>query len=98
MAVLKASTILIVSRTRIARLMHVAAGALESTRILLNSKSPSHPDGVGNSNGVLGHYLMDHFTIEGAGGFIPSLRSSKRESTGNPAGFLIAKYANKGNT
>ena len=48
--------------------MVVAAGALESTRILLNSKSPSHPQGVGNSTGMLGHYLMDHFTIENAGG------------------------------
>lgn len=79
-----------------ARVVVVAAGALESTRILLNSKSPSHPDGVGNSNGVLGHYLMDHFTIEGAGGLIPSLRSTKREAVGRPCGFLIPKYVNAG--
>src|SRR5438067_1740168 len=77
-----------------ARVVVVAAGALESTRILLNSKSSSHPDGVGNSNGVVGHYLMDHFTIEGAEGFIPSLRSSKREPIGRPCGFLIPKYVN----
>lgn len=35
----------------------VAASALESTRILLNSKSRQHPNGLGNSSGVLGHYL-----------------------------------------
>jgi choline dehydrogenase-like flavoprotein len=81
-------------REAYARVVVVAAGALESTRILLNSKSPSHPNGVGNSTGVLGHYLMDHFTIEGAGGFISSLRSSKRESVGRPCGFLIPKYVN----
>jgi len=81
-------------REAYSRVVVVAAGALESTRILLNSKSPSHPNGVGNSTGVLGHYLMDHFTIEGAGGFIPSLRSSKRESVGRPCGFLIPKYVN----
>lgn len=74
----------------------VAAGALESTRILLNSKTPSHPQGVGNSAGVLGKYLMDHFTIEGAGGYMPSLRSSKREPVGRPCGFLIPKYVNAG--
>ena len=73
----------------------MAAGALESTRILLNSQSPSHPHGVGNSNGVLGHYLMDHFTVEGAGGLMPSLRSSKREPVGRPCGFLIPKYVNR---
>jgi choline dehydrogenase-like flavoprotein len=79
-----------------ARVIVLAAGALESTRILLNSQSASHPHGVGNSAGVLGRYLMDHFTVEGAGGFIPSLRSSKREEVGRPCGFLIPKYANTG--
>jgi choline dehydrogenase-like flavoprotein len=76
----------------------VAAGALESTRILLNSKTPSHSHGVGNSTGVLGKYLMDHFTIEGGGGYMPSLRSSKREPVGRPCGFLIPKYVNAGGT
>ncbi len=84
-------------REAYARVIVVAAGALESTRILLNSQSPSHPQGVGNSAGVLGRYLMDHFTVEGAGGFIPSLRSSRREDVGRPCGFLIPKYANTGN-
>ena len=83
-------------REAYARAVVVAAGALESTRILLNSKTPSHPQGVGNSVGVLGKYLMDHFTIEGAGGYMPSLRSSKREPVGRPCGFLIPKYVNAG--
>ncbi|HEY1677784.1 MAG TPA: GMC family oxidoreductase [Candidatus Sulfotelmatobacter sp.] len=79
-----------------ARVVVIAAGALESTRILLNSKSTSHPQGVGNSGGALGLYLMDHFTIEGAGGFMSGLRSSKREATGRPCGFLVPKYVNAG--
>lgn len=79
-----------------AKVIVVAAAALESTRILLNSRTPRFPDGVGNSQGVLGHYLMDHFTLEGAGGVLPTLKSSRREPTGNPCGFLIAKYANIG--
>jgi choline dehydrogenase-like flavoprotein len=77
-----------------ARVVVLAAGALESTRILLNSRPASHPQGVGNSQGVLGRYLMDHFTIEGAGGLMPAMRSSRREDTGRPCGFLIPKYAN----
>ncbi len=85
-------------REAYARVTVVAAGALESTRILLNSQSPSHPQGVGNSAGVLGRYLMDHFTVEGAGGFITSLRSSKREAVGRPCGFLIPKYVNADNS
>jgi choline dehydrogenase-like flavoprotein len=77
-----------------ARVVVVAAGALESTRILLNSKSSAHPQGVGNSNGMLGHYLMDHFTVEGANGLMAELTSSKRKPVGRPCGFLIPKYVN----
>jgi choline dehydrogenase-like flavoprotein len=77
-----------------ARIIVIAAATLESTRILLNSRSPRFPNGVGNSNGVLGHYLMDHFTVEGAGGELASLKSAKREPLGNPCGYLIPKYAN----
>ena len=84
------------AREVFAKVVVVAASTLESTRILLNSKSPRFPNGVGNSQGVLGHYLMDHFTLEGAGGLMPTLKSSEREPEGRPCGFLIAKYANTG--
>ncbi len=40
----------------------LAAGAFSSARILLNSKSSSCPDGIGNSNGLVGKYIMD--TVE----------------------------------
>jgi choline dehydrogenase-like flavoprotein len=77
-----------------AKVVVLAAGALESTRILLNSRSARFPHGVGNENGVLGRYLMDHFTVEGGGGEFPTMTSSHREPTGNPCGWLIPKYAN----
>lgn len=38
----------------------LAAGPLSSTKILLNSTSPDFPEGLGNTHGVLGHYLHDH--------------------------------------
>ena len=72
----------------------LAASALESTRILLNSRSPRFPDGVGNAHGVLGHYLMDHTTLEGGGGIMTSLASSVREPVGRPCGYIIPKYVN----
>ena len=83
-------------REAYARVVVLAAAALESTRILLNSRSSQFPQGVGNHEGVLGHYLMDHFTIEGGGGLMPGLASSKREPVGRPCGFIIPKYANVG--
>ena len=42
------------------RTVILCASALESTRILLNSATARFPDGLANSSGVLGHYLMDH--------------------------------------
>ena len=77
-----------------AKIIVLAAATLESTRILLNSRSPRFPNGVGNSHGILGHYLMDHFTVEGANGELASLASSTREPVGNPCGYLIPKYSN----
>ncbi len=42
-----------------ARVVVLAASACESVRILLNSKSARFPEGLGNSSGKLGRYLMD---------------------------------------
>jgi choline dehydrogenase-like flavoprotein len=38
----------------------LCASAIETVRILVNSKSATHPSGVGGSSGQLGHYLCDH--------------------------------------
>jgi choline dehydrogenase-like flavoprotein len=45
-----------------ARVIFLCASTLESTRVLLNSASPQFPNGLGNSSGVLGRYLMDHIS------------------------------------
>ncbi|HVH83060.1 MAG TPA: GMC family oxidoreductase, partial [Steroidobacteraceae bacterium] len=42
-----------------ARVVVLAASACESARILLNSKSAHFPDGLANSSGKVGRYLMD---------------------------------------
>jgi choline dehydrogenase-like flavoprotein len=42
-----------------AKAVVVAASACESARMLLNSRSPSFPDGLANSSGVVGRYLTD---------------------------------------
>jgi choline dehydrogenase-like flavoprotein len=43
-----------------ARRFVLAAGAIETPRLLLLSDSEKHPDGLANSSGVVGKYLMDH--------------------------------------
>jgi choline dehydrogenase-like flavoprotein len=47
-------------RTIRADVVFVAAGALDSTQILLRSTSNDFPNGLGNSHDVLGRYLHDH--------------------------------------
>lgn len=45
----------------------LCASAIESVRILMNSKSGKHPGGVGGSSGQLGHYLCDHIAYTQSG-------------------------------
>jgi choline dehydrogenase-like flavoprotein len=56
----------------------LCASTIESTRLLLNSAADEHPDGLGNSSGVLGRYLMDHtYGIGIDGHAAPSPRGSE---------------------
>ncbi len=57
-----------------ARIVVLAASACESARIMLNSKSSLFPNGVGNSSGLVGKYLMDTVGA-GIGGQIPALEN-----------------------
>lgn len=47
-------------RTIRGRSFVVAAGAINSARLLLASRSDDFPDGLGNTHDVLGRYLHDH--------------------------------------
>jgi len=38
----------------------LGASTIESIRIMFNSACEQFPNGIGNSNGLLGHYVMDH--------------------------------------
>jgi choline dehydrogenase-like flavoprotein len=52
-----------------ARSVVLAAGACESARILLNSKSAAFPDGLCNTHGMVGRYLMDSVGASASGHF-----------------------------
>jgi choline dehydrogenase-like flavoprotein len=54
-----------------ARVIVLAASTIESTRLLLNSRCVRHPDGLGNSSGTLGRYLVDHTSITGIEATLP---------------------------
>ena len=54
----------------------LAASACSSARILLNSKTKQHPNGLGNSSDIVGKYLHDS-TGGGRMAFIPDLIDRK---------------------
>lgn len=56
-----------------ARVVILAASACESARLLLNSKSAKHPQGLANSSGQVGKNLMDS-TGANIGAMVPALQ------------------------
>ena len=50
----------------------LAASCIDSTRILLNSKSSRFPNGIGNASGVIGKYLCEQVRFH-VRGFLPQL-------------------------
>lgn len=54
------------------RVVILGASACESARIMMNSKSPAHPNGLANGSGVLGRYLHDS-TGASRSAFVPAL-------------------------
>lgn len=73
----------------------LCAQSLESARILLNSATRQYPNGLANSSGVLGHYLMDHMTGGGASGEFPDLAGTPSlNGPHRPCGIYVARFRN----
>lgn len=78
-----------------ARAVVLGAGCLESTRILLNSRSRAYPHGVGNSSGVLGCYLSEHIMGIRGSGFMPQrIGTEPTLDDGRPVAPYIPRFRN----
>lgn len=66
----------------------LAASACESSRLLLNSKSQRHPNGLANSSNVVGKYLHDS-TGAALGGYLPKLFGRKRYNEDGVGGMHV---------
>ena len=75
------------------RVVFLCASALESARILLNSKSPSFPDGLANSSGQVGHNVMDHVMGGGASGTMPGYENHHTYGD-RPNGIYVPRFRN----
>jgi choline dehydrogenase-like flavoprotein len=70
------------------RAVVVAASACESARLLLNSKSPRHTNGLANSSGVVGRYLTDTVGY-GLSGYIPALEGLPKHNSDGIGGMHV---------
>jgi choline dehydrogenase-like flavoprotein len=70
-----------------ARVVVLAAGTLESTRLLLNSK-------IGNSSGLVGHYLMDQIYGPGVVCSVPEARNGKATKELMGGGAIVPRFRN----
>jgi choline dehydrogenase-like flavoprotein len=71
-----------------AKVVVLAASSCESARLLLNSKSSQHPNGLANSSNVAGHYLHDS-TGAGRGAILPNLFGRKRYNEDGVGGMHV---------
>ena len=80
-----------------ANVVVLCASTIESVRLLLNSACARHPNGVGNSSGVLGRYFMDQ-TFSIAFGSVPGSRGFELVDTDSPAdnhgGIYMPRWIN----
>ena len=77
-----------------ARIIFCNASTVGTTSILLNSRSESFPDGLGNSSGELGHNLMDHHYGMGASGTLPGFEDTYYKGRKPMGGFYIPRFRN----
>lgn len=71
-----------------AKVVVLAASSCESARLLLNSKSSRHPNGLANSSNVVGHYLHDSTGADRAG-ILPGLFGRKRYNEDGVGGMHV---------
>ncbi|HVA00459.1 MAG TPA: GMC family oxidoreductase [Terriglobia bacterium] len=73
----------------------LCAQASESVRILFNSANRQYPNGLANSSGILGRYLMDHIMGGGATGEFPQLTGKPSLNGPNrPDGIYVIRFRN----
>lgn len=80
-------------RSYSSRIVFLCASTLGTAQIMLNSSSEHFPNGIANSSGTLGRYLMDHIGGVAAGGAF-SGHLDKYHSGRRGSGCYIPRFRN----
>jgi len=72
----------------------LGASMVESIRILFNSRTSEFPQGLANSSGTLGRYLMEHVAFNAIQGYFPQLvgRPSTNDDGPGANSLYIPRY------
>jgi choline dehydrogenase-like flavoprotein len=78
-----------------AKAVVLAASTLESARLLLLSKSRQHPNGIGNSSGLVGHHFCEHLMGPHVTGLVKDrVGATPTLDDGRPGGFYVPRFRN----
>ena len=75
------------------KLVFLCAGAFNSVALMLRSTSEAFPDGLANSSGTLGKYIMDHAGTLGVASIIPGYDEHYYHGS-RPTGVVIPRFVN----
>lgn len=81
------------TREYYAKVIFLCASTLGTTQIMLNSTCDTFPNGIANSSGALGHYLMDHLYSVGASGRVEGYHD-EYYSGRRPTGPYMPRFRN----
>jgi choline dehydrogenase-like flavoprotein len=77
------------------RVVILGASTLESARLMLLSKSPQYPNGIGNSSGHVGHNFCEHIMGPSVTGLVKDLVGKPHTlDDGRPGGFYFPRFRN----
>src|SRR5437667_1983833 len=78
-----------------AKAVVLGASTLESARLMLLSKSPQYPNGIGNASGHVGHNFCEHLMGPSVTGIVKDMIGKPHTlDDGRPGGFYLPRFRN----
>ena len=79
-----------------AKVVFLCAGSFNTVALMLRSASEAFPNGIANSSGALGQYIMDHAHTMGVVATMPGFEAHTYYGN-RPTGIVVARFRNLDN-